>query len=702
MKNGLIISILSLTGVSCMHKIPNTAPSDFPQAEQVNHKLEKHGDIRNDKYFWLRERENPKVIQYLNDENAYTDKALAPARDLEQALFEEMKRRTKEDESSTPYKKGDFYYYSRFEKDQQYPIYARKKGSLTASEEILLNVNELAKDKSYCEVGGLRLSPNQEIMAYGVDFTGRRFYDIHFKNLKTGKTYSHTIDKTTGNMVWAADNQTIFFTQQNAETLRSDKVFRYDFNSHKSEQIYFEKDDTYNVYVSESLAKKYIYLISSSTLTTETRYLPSDKPRDQFKMFLARQNGHEYSVTDGDDAFYIVTNKNAKNYKLVKTDFQHTDSKHWKDVIPHSDKNYVSDVTVFKDYLAVNERREGLTQIRVLSKDLKTDYHIPFSDKSYLAGIGTNAEYDSQWLRYDYESMRRPDTTYDFNMATHAQELKKTKEIPTYNADLYVTDRIFVTAADGAQVPVSILMRKDTPKNGTAPMLIYGYGSYGLNMDPWFSQSILSLVDRGYVYAIAHIRGGSEMGRDWFDHGRVLNKKNSFTDFISCTEAMIKQGFASPHRVFAMGGSAGGLLMGAITNMRPDLYKGIVAQVAFVDVITTMLDDTIPLTTGEYDQWGNPNEKKYYDYIKSYSPYDNVTPKAYPNMLITTGLHDSQVQYWEPAKWAAKIREVKTNNSLVLLKTNMEAGHGGASGRFERMKETATDYAFILMIDQNY
>lgn len=702
MKNCLIISILSLTGVSCMHKIPQTAPNDFPKATQVDHKLEKHGDVRNDKYFWLREREDAKVIQYLNDENAYTDRALAPVRNLEQTLFEEMKRRTKEDDSSTPYKKGDYYYYSRFEKDQQYPIYARKKGTLNATEEILLNVNDLAKGKSYCEVGGLRLSPNQEIMAYGVDFTGRRFYDIHFKNLKTGKAYSNTIDKTTGNMVWAADNQTIFFTQQNAETLRSDKVFRYDFNSHKSEQIYFEKDDTYNVYVSESLAKKFIYLISSSTLTTETRYLPSDKPHDQFKMFLSRDKGHEYSVTDGDDAFYIVTNKNAKNYKLVKTDFQHTDIKHWKDVIPHSDKNYISDVTVFKDYLAVNERSEGLTQIRVLSKDLKTDFHIPFKDKSYLAGIGTNAEYDSQWLRYDYESMRMPETTYDFNMATKAQELKKTKEVPTYNADLYTTDRIFVTAADGAQVPVSILMRKDTPKNGTAPMLIYGYGSYGLNMDPWFSQSILSLVDRGYVYAIAHIRGGSEMGRDWFDNGRVLNKKNSFTDFISCTEAMIKQGFASPHRVFAMGGSAGGLLMGAITNMRPDLYKGIVAQVAFVDVITTMLDDTIPLTTGEYDQWGNPNEKKYYDYIKSYSPYDNVTAKAYPNMLITTGLHDSQVQYWESAKWAAKIRELKTNNSLVLLKTNMEAGHGGASGRFERMKETATDYAFILMIDEKY
>lgn len=685
-----------------MHKIPQIAPTDFPKAEQINHNLEKHGDVRNDKYFWLRERENPKVIKYLNDENAYTDRALTPVRDLEKTLFEEMKRRTKQDDSSAPYKKGDYYYYTRFEKDQQYPIYARKHGSLTAAEEILLNVNILAKDKSYCQVGALTLSPNQEILAYAVDFTGRRFYDIYFKNLKTGKLDAHVIEKTAGDLVWAADNQTLFYVQQNAETLRSDKVFRFDLKTNKKEQIYFEKDDTFNVGVYKSLAEKYIYIASGSTLSTEIRYAPSDKPHDQFKVFLPREKEHEYSVTDGDDAFYIVTNKNAKNYKLVKTDFQHTDSKHWKDVIAHSEKNYISNVAVFKNYLVVSERRDGLTQIRVLSKDLKTDYPISFSDKSYVADLGTNREYNTDVLRYDYESMRQPETTYDYNMTTKNQVLVKSKEIPTYNPELYVTDRIFVTGRDGAQVPVSLLMKKDTPKNGTAPLLIYGYGSYGLNMDPSFSPSIFSLIDRGYVFAIAHIRGGSEMGRDWFDDGRVLNKKNSFNDFIDSTEALIKLGFASPQRIFAMGGSAGGLLMGAITNMRPDLYKGIVAQVAFVDVVTTMLDDTIPLTTGEYDQWGNPNEKKYYDYMKSYSPYDNVTPKAYPHMLIATGLHDSQVQYWEPAKWAAKIRELKTNHSLILLKTNMEAGHGGASGRFERMKEIATEYSFILMIDEKY
>ena len=685
-----------------MHKIPHTAALDFPRAKQIDHHLEKHGDVRNDKYFWLKDREKPEVIQYLTEENAYTNRALAPVRDLEQTIFEEMKRRTKEDEASVPYKKGDYYYYSRFEKDQQYPIYARKKESLTANEDIFLNVNDLARGKSYCQVGAIAISPNQEIIAYTVDFTGRRFYDVYFKNLKTGKTESYTIDKTAGGIVWAADNQTLFYSQQNADTLRSDKIFRYDLKTNKSDLVYFEKDDTFSVSISESLTKKYIYITSGSTLSTEVRYLPSDKPFDTFKIFLTREKEHEYSVTDGDDAFYIVTNKHAKNYKIMKTDFQHTDIKHWKNVIPHSETNYIADLTVFKNYIAVSERREGLQQIRILSKDLKTDFHIPFKDKSYVAELGTNREYNSDILRYDYESMRQPETTYDYNMATQTQELKKSKEVPTYNPELYVTDRIFVTARDGARVPVSILMKKDTPKNGSAPMLIYGYGSYGLNMDANYSQSIFSLIDRGYVFAIAHVRGGSEMGRDWFDNGRVLNKKNSFNDFIDCTEALIQQGFASPQRVFAMGGSAGGLLMGAITNMRPDLYKGIVAQVAFVDVITTMLDDTIPLTTGEYDQWGNPNEKKYYDYIKSYSPYDNVGSKAYPHMLIATGLHDSQVQYWEPAKWAAKIRELKNNNALILLKTNMAAGHGGASGRYERMKETATDYAFILMVDEKY
>ncbi len=692
------IALLLFTGVSCMHK-PST---DFPRAEQVPHRFEKHGDVRIDKYYWLKNREDQKVISYLKAENAYTDQALAPVRSLESTVFEEMKRRTKEDDSSVPYKKGNFYYYSRFEIGQQYPIMARKTASLTAHEELLLNVNDLAKGQSYCHVSGPNMSPNQEIMAYAADFVGRRIYDIYFKDLKSGKILPQKIEKTTGNVVWAADNLTLFYTQQNPETLRSEKVFRYNLKTNTSELVYFEKDETFSVYVYKSLTQNYIYLGAGSTLTTEIQYLPANEPNSKFKIFSPREREHEYSVTDGDDAFYIITNKKAKNYKLVKTDFKNTDSKSWKDVIPHSDKNYIENVIVLKNHLVVSERREGLTHLRVLSKDLKTNYNIPFADKSYLASLGSMAEYESEILRYEYESMRQPESTYDYNMTTKSQELIKTKEVPTYNPELYVTDRIFVKASDGAQIPVSLVMKKDIPQNGSAPLLIYAYGSYGMNMDPWFSQGIFSLVDRGFVYAIAHIRGGSEMGRDWYDNGRVLNKKNTFTDFIAVTEGLTQKKYADPQRVYAMGGSAGGLLMGAIINMRPDLYKGIVAQVPFVDVITTMLDESIPLTTAEYDQWGNPNEKKYYDYIKSYSPYDNIEAKAYPHMLVTTGLHDSQVQYWEPAKWVAKLRELKTNDSLILLKTDMEAGHGGSSGRFDRMKEVATEYAFILMLDQKY
>ena len=666
---------------------------------QIDYKLEKHGDVRIDKYFWLKDRENPKVIQYLNEENSYTEKNLKPVADLEEKIFTEMKNRVKEDDSTAPYRQGDYFYYTRFETNKQYPIYARKKNSLDNQEEVILNVNTLAEGKKFTSVSSLHISPNQNILAYAIDNTGRRFYDIHFIDLKTGKEFSKPILKTSGDFEWATDNQTVFYVEQNKETLRSEKIFRHNIKNHKSELVYFEKDDTFSVYLYQSLTKKYIYIGSSSTLTSEIRYMPSNDPYAEFKVFLPRETNHEYTVMDGDDAFYVVTNKNAKNYKLIKTDLRQTELKYWQDVISHAENTYISNVIVFKNYIAVSERKLGLTQLHILTKDLKNNFYIPFTDKNYLVDFGVNAIYDSHIVRYDYESMRQPEITYDFNMSTQTQDSVKSKEIPNYNLDLYETDRIFVTAKDGTKILVSILKRKDTPKNNTASMLIYGYGSYGASMDPWFSQSIFSLVDRGFIYAIAHIRGGSEMGRDWFDNGRVLNKKNSFTDFIDVTEDLIKLGFTNKDHIFAMGGSAGGLLMGAITNMRPDLYRGIVAQVAFVDVITTMLDETIPLTTSEYDQWGNPNDKKYYDYIKSYSPYDNVVRQKYPHMLITTGLHDSQVQYWEPAKWAAKLREMKTNDSLILLKTNMDAGHGGASGRFNQLKEKATEFAFILMMD---
>ncbi len=681
-----------------MHK----APADFPMAEQRPQRLEKHGDIREDKYFWLKNREDQKVIAYLNAENKYTEEALAPVKDLEKKIFEELKNRTKEDEASVPVKKGDYFYYSRFEKGQQYPIFARRHHALTSPEEILLNVNEIAKGHTFCDSTGPVMSPDQNLMAYAADFVGRLFYTIYFKNLKTGQILEQKIENARPNLVWAADNQTLFYTHQHPETLRSEKVFRYDLKTRKNDLVYDEKDETFSVEVYQSLTKKYTYIVSGNTLTSEVQYLPSSKPHEAFKIFLPRERGHEYSVNDGDDGFYILSNKNAKNFRLLKADFARTDVKHWHELIPHRANTYLSDVTVFRNFFVLDERREGLTQIHILSKNHKLDYSIPFADQSYLASVGANAEYATDTLRYEYESMRLPDSVYDYNMQARTQELKKTKEVPHYNADLYVTERVFITVRDGTKVPVSLVMKKDLAKNGKAPLLIYGYGSYGANMDPSYSQSIYSLVDRGFVYATAHIRGGSEMGREWYEKGRTAHKLNTFYDFIDCTEGLIRLGYADPKRVYAMGGSAGGLLMGAIANFRSDLYKGIIAEVPFVDVVTTMLDDSIPLTTSEYDEWGNPNVKKDYDYIKAYSPYDNVRAKAYPHMLITTGLHDSQVQYWEPAKWTAKLRELKTNNSLILLKTDMEAGHGGASGRFDQLKEIATEFAFILLVDEQY
>ncbi|MBO9665646.1 MAG: S9 family peptidase, partial [Bdellovibrio sp.] len=649
----------------------------------------------------LRERENPKVIEHLKKENAYTAEVMAPVAKLQSTLFDEMKSRIKEDESTVPAKMGDYYYSARFEKGAQYPLYVRKKGSSQASEEILLNIPELAKGHNFYETSGPMVSPNQELMAFGADTVGRRFYTIQFKDLKTGKLLPAKLENVNANLVWAGDNETVFFSTMHPETLRSEKVYRYNIKTQKKDLIYSEKDETFNVYVYKSLSRKYIYIGSSSTLSNETRYLPTDQPHGEFKVFLPREREHEYMVTDGEDKFYILTNKKAKNFKLMVTDVAHPEVKNWKEIIPHRDDVYLQDVTVFKNHLVLEERERGLTQIQITDRHGKNAYVIPFADQSFLASTGENREYDTDWMRFDYESMRLPASIIDINMKTHEQVLKKTHEVPNFNANLYRTERIFITARDGTKVPVSLLMKKDLHLDGKAPVLVYGYGSYGMNMDPWFSSDIYSLIDRGFVFAKAHLRGGSEMGRSWYDSGRTSSKLNTFNDFIDITEALIKQRYVSPHRVYAMGGSAGGLLMGAVMNMRPDLYKGVIAQVPFVDVITTMLDESIPLTTGEYDEWGNPNEKKAYDYIRAYSPYDNVKDQKYPNVLVTTGLHDSQVQYWEPAKWVAKLRDHNKNtDSVILLKTDLDAGHGGASGRFDSLKDTALEYAFILMLDR--
>ncbi|WP_374075109.1 S9 family peptidase [Bdellovibrio bacteriovorus] len=679
-----------------MHKFPN----EYPKPEKKTISLNKHEDIRKDDYFWLRERENPLVIDYLNKENAFTDQVMKPTQALEEEIFQELKSRVKEDESSVPAKDGNYYYQGRFEIGKQYPLYTRRKGSLEGPEEILLNVPEMAQGHSFYQTTGPNMSPNHEIMAYAVDTVGRRFFTIYFKDLKTGKMLPDKIENVRANLVWANDNETVFYSEQHPETLRTEKIYRYNLKTHKKEMIYFEKDETFSVYVYKSLSDKYIYIGSRSTLTTEVLYLDANKPLDNFKVFAPREREHEYSVTDGGDKFYIVTNKNAKNYKLMTAEIGHTQVKDWKELIPHRADTYLQDVTVFKNHLVLEERKNGLTQIQVTDRQAKHSYYIPFADESFLASVGDNREYDTDWVRFDYESMRLPPSVYDFNMSTHQQVLKKTHEVPNYDSNIYRTERVFFTVRDGTKVPVSLILKKSQKLDGSAPMLIYGYGSYGANMDPWFSSSVFSLVDRGFVYAKAHIRGGSEMGREWYDSGRTSKKKNTFYDFIDCTESLIKEKYADPKRVYAMGGSAGGLLMGAIMNMRPDLYHGVVAQVPFVDVITTMLDESIPLTTSEYDEWGNPNEKEAYDYIKTYSPYDNVKDQSYPNTLVTTGLHDSQVQYWEPAKWVAKLREHNKSNSVILLKTDMKSGHGGASGRFDQLKETATEYAFILMVDK--
>lgn len=693
------LTFISLLGVSCVSTRSAIHP---PQAEKQDHILTKHAHQRNDPYYWLKERENPKVISYLNQENEYTQSIFAPHDSLKNRLFEEMKSRVIEDETSYPIRRDQYYYYSRYVPGKQYPVYARKKKSLQSEEEILINVNKEAEGQTYFDSTSPIVSPNHEMMAYGFDNVGRRFYTIQVKNLKTGLILPFKIENVRANIVWAADNRTFFYTRQNPETLRSDRVFRFNIETQKSEEIFFEKDETYDVTLYSSLAHEYVFFISSSTLSSEVRYLKADDPHGSFQVFLPREKNHEYFVVDGGDRFFVKTNWKAKNYRLVETPLNKTHKSNWKDVIPHNADVYFESAEVFEKFLVCEEKEKGLTQIRVVDRKSLKSTSIPFEDETYSASVIGNAEYKTNVVRYEYESPRQPETTIDFDMITHTSEIRKIRPIPNFNSSLYKTERAWVTARDGKKIPVSLLMKKTLQRDGSSPTLIYAYGSYGNSMTPWFSSNIFSLIDRGFVYALVHVRGGAELGRYWYDEGRVLNKKNTFYDFIDATEFLIKNKYSHPQRIYAMGGSAGGLLMGAIANMRPDLYQGIVANVPFVDVVTTMLDDSIPLTTSEYDEWGNPNEKKYYDYILSYSPYDNVEKKAYPNIFVTTGLHDSQVQYWEPAKWVARLRELKTDSHLILLKTDMESGHGGASGRYKRLLETAEEFTFILMLDEKF
>lgn len=675
-----------------------------PFAKIIPTTLTKFDDVRIDNYFWLNDRENPEVIDYLNKENDYYQAMTADTKDFQDVLFKEMKRRIKEDDESVPYFYNGYFYITRFETGKDYPIYSRKKGSLEASEEIMFDCNELAKGKKYFQLGGLSISVDNQFVSFAVDTIGRRIYTIQIKNLTTGEIFSDKIENTSGDSTWANDNKTIYYTRQDKKTLRSDKVYKHKLNTDavKDILVYNETDDTFSVEVTKEKSKKYIVISASSTLTTEFRTLPADNPDGEFTVFQERVRGLEYDIAHFDGYFYVLTNKDdATNFKLMKTPEGTTSMEHWVDVIAHREAVLLEDIDIFKNFLVVTERNNGLYQIRIMPWNGAPAYYLPFESETYTAYTTTNVDFDTDILRYGYQSMTTPSSIIDFNMYTQEKEIKKEQQVlgGKFDKNNYIEARVWATATDGVKVPISMVYRKDLKMDGTNPLLQYAYGSYGYSMDATFSSTRLSLLDRGFIFAIAHIRGGEDLGRDWYEDGKLLKKRNTFTDFIDCSKFLIAQKYTSSKHLYAEGGSAGGLLMGAIINMAPELYHGIIAQVPFVDVMTTMLDDTIPLTTGEYDEWGNPNERLYYDYMKSYSPYDNVQQQEYPNMYVSTGLHDSQVQYWEPAKWVAKLRTLKTDKNVLFLDTNMDAGHGGASGRFEALKELAKEFSFLLNLE---
>lgn len=675
-----------------------------PKAKIIPKILEKHGHSRTDNYYWLNERENPEVIDYLNQENDYYQKSTAHTKDFQNSLFEEMKARIKEDDESVPYFYNGYYYITRFEKGKDYPIHSRKKGSLEAPEEIMFDCNEMAKGHAYFNLAGLSVSEDNIWVSFGVDTVSRRQYTIQIKNLQTGEILPVKIENTTGGATWAGDNQTLFYSRKDEQTLRPDKIYKHKLGTSpdKDELVFFEKDETFDVSVYKSKSKKYIIINSNSTMTTEYRMVLSVTPDAKFTVFQKRTRGLEYSMSHFGDHFYIVTNKDkATNFKLMKTPENATGKENWVDVIPHREDVLLEDIDIFKDYLVVTERYNGLNQIRIMPWNGEGDYYLPFESETFTAYTTTNLDFDTEILRYAFQSLVTPSSVIDFNMRTKTKTILKEQEVVggTFDKNNYTEERVWATAQDGTQVPISMVYSKGMQKNGQNPTLLYAYGSYGVTMDCYFSTVRLSLLDRGFIYAIAHIRGGEDLGRPWYENGKLLKKKNTFTDFIDCSKFLIEQQYTSNQHLYAEGGSAGGLLMGAVVNMAPSLYHGVIAQVPFVDVVTTMLDDSIPLTTGEYDEWGNPNVKKYYNYMLSYSPYDNVTAQAYPHMYVSTGLHDSQVQYWEPAKWVAKLRVMKTNNNQLYLDTNMDAGHGGASGRFEAIKEIAKEYSFLLDLE---
>lgn len=700
-QNGFMIGLLIVLA-SCNNNSKNNITMKAPKAEKIKKELSIHGDTRIDNYYWLNDREDPKVIEYLEAENAYRENVMAHTEELQEKLYEEIIGRIKQTDLSVPYFLNGYFYYSRYEEGMEYPLHCRKKESLDNEEEIMLDVNKMAKGYEYYQVVGLSVSPDNNILAFGVDTVSRRKYSIYFKNLTTGEMLDDIIPNTTGYVPWANDNRTVYYTVKD-ETLRPSKIVSHKLGSDIADdkEVYQETDNTFNTFVYKTKSRKYLMIVSSSTLSDEYRYLDADDPTGTFKVIQPRERKLEYSVSHFKDKFYIRTNLDAVNFRLMETPLNATTKENWKEVIPHRDDVLLEGVDVFRDFLVLEERKMGLIEIRVIRWDDWSDYYIDFGEPTYLAYVSKNPELDTDSLRYGYTSLTTPNSVFDFNMKTREKKLMKQQEVVgDFNPDDYTAERLYADAEDGVKVPISLVYRKGLEMNGENPLVLYGYGSYGASMDPYFSSARLSLLDRGFIFAIAHIRGGEEMGRQWYENGKLLKKKNTFTDFIDCAEYLIKEDYTSPDHLYAMGGSAGGLLVGAVINMKPEIFKGALALVPFVDVVTTMLDESIPLTTGEFDEWGNPKEKEYYDYMLSYSPYDNVEAIDYPALLVTTGLHDSQVQYWEPAKWVAKLRDMKTDDNILVLYCDMDVGHGGASGRFKQYKETALEYAFLLDLER--
>jgi oligopeptidase B len=675
-----------------------------PKAKKIKKEFVEFDNTRTDNYYWLNDREDQEVIDYLNAENDYTIEVMKETEALQGKLYDEILSRIKQTDMSVPYTLNGYEYYTRFEEGKEYPIYCRKKSGNKPVEEIILNGNEMAVGHAFFQIGGWEVSTNNEMLVYSVDTVSRRKYTIHFKNLKTGKTYKENIPNTSGNVTWANDNKTVFYAIKD-ETLRPYQIFKHKLgNDIKNDQMVFHEDDpTYSTYVYKTKSDKFLVIGSGSTLSNEYRVLDAFKPDGEFKVFQKRQPKLEYSISHQGNRWLVITNLDAKNFKLMECPENKTTVANWKELVAHRKDVLLEDVDVFSDFYVLAERKNGLIKFRIVDLKHDKDFYVGFDEEDYSVYTTSNPEYKSEKLRYSFTSLKTPSSVFDYDIVTKDRTLLKQYEVlGGYNPDEYQTERLYATARDGVRVPISIVYKKGFKKDGSQPLLLYAYGSYGYSMESYFSSSRLSLLDRGFAYAVAHVRGGQELGRSWYENGKLLNKKNTFYDFIDCANYLVDQKYTANDKMFAMGGSAGGLLVGAVINYEPLLFKGVIAAVPFVDVVTTMLDESIPLTTGEYDEWGNPNDEEYYNYILSYSPYDQVDAVNYTNMLVTTGLHDSQVQYWEPAKWVAKLREMKTDDNVLLLKTNMDFGHGGASGRFERYKEVALEYAFMLMLLDQY